>query len=45
MNKLEKLKTHFNKSKGGQNVTINCGKIDDIIEGVQKKNQKEWKTL
>jgi len=43
LDKLEKLKTHFKKAQGAQNVTINCGKIDDIIEGVQKKNQKDLK--
>ena len=41
LGKLEKLKTYFNKSKGSQNVTINCGKIDSIIEGVEKKRTKD----
>ena len=41
LDKLGKLKTHFHKASSSQNVTINCGKIDGIIESVEKKEIKD----
>ena len=41
LDKLGKLKTHFHKVSSSQNVTINCGKIDGIIESVEKKEIKD----